>query len=191
MRAALPPDGEHLYLPLPVQAVPRVSGELSGQELEFTGTYARAELLDIPEDAQPHSTVCHWLMYAPFGSPGWQQYVLVGLSLAEVPGVPSAVKSFPEATHEIMVLALDPRDGPYTRESMRGYARTGDLPYLTPGNVSWQFTGTDDETQKLCALAARAVVMGILSPEPPLSGMKHFWHSELDSTLRHVRGEPH
>jgi hypothetical protein len=134
-----------------------------------------------------------YLIDAPAYHPAWTQYVMSVVTLRDEPGVEPAVRKFPEATHEILVLALNPETGPQTVETMIGHCRTGRLPFLRPVNIAEQIEATDDEAEAVAWLAARAVVHGHLSPEPPFGyeSLRAQWHAACTKTLAHLRGEPH
>jgi hypothetical protein len=109
-----------------------------------------------------------------------------------VPGFPPPRRQFPGATHELIVVALDPRHGPYTAGNLARF-HDGSLPYLTPGNIAHQMEGTDDDARTLAAYAAWGVTVGALLPEtsdaPSL--IRGEWKSSLVKTLAHIRGEAH
>jgi hypothetical protein len=160
----------------------------------YRGPYGTAvELsLDGPRAGQ---TVCHWLLTAPAFHPLWSQYVLCCVRLDDVPGFPPPHRKFPGATHEFIVVALDPTHGPYDVAKMAGYAeRGGGLPFLTPVNIAEQFTATDYEMRQVCALAASAVVMhAALNPETgdAPTRIREEWLASITKTLAHMRGEVH
>lgn len=163
--------------------------ELTGHETSFDGPYGRAEQVPLPDIAEAAETVCTWLLTAPHASPAWSQYMLGVVRLRDnIPGFPPPNLHFPGATHELDVVALDPRRGTQTAATMQGHQRDGTLPYLTPVNVIHQLEGSDSEALRLAAYAARAVVHGHLTPEPDGPSQ---WKASLVKTLAHIRGEVH
>lgn len=143
---------------------------------------------DIPQAAQ---TVCRWLLNAPPYHPLWSQYQLVVVRLdSGVPGFPEPHLKFEGASHELIVVALDP-EHPVTPDDLA--QRDYRLRFLNPVNIAHQFTATDDEMRELAYLAARAVVDGVLNPETADAPdrIRHAWLTSLVKTLAHIRGEEH
>lgn len=161
----------------------------------ITGPHGTAEPVAMPEDCDKPQMQCHvctYLITAPGWTPAWDQYVLSVITLADFPGLPPATRQFMDATHELLVMALNP-DEKQTVETMRQHAYDGKLPYLQPVNVAEQFIATDDEMGRLAWLLSHAVVNGALPPEPVLGyeSHRHQWLTVATKTLAHLRGEPH
>jgi hypothetical protein len=154
------------------------------------GRYGEAVPLKVP--ASSPATLLWWLITAPPYHPLWSQYVLSVVTLDEQPGVPAPVLQFPGATHELIVMALNPGDPPrrHTAEDLESLAGWG---YLTPINVAHQFTATDDEMRQLAELACVGVVNGALNPETAdaPSRVREAWLTACVKTLAHIRGEEH
>jgi hypothetical protein len=151
----------------------------------------RLAIPDVPRAAQ---TVDMWLITAPVFHPLWSQYHMACVRLDDdVPGFPPPVRQFDGATHEFLIVALNPEFGPFDEASMAEYGRSGRLPLLTPINVAHQFTASDDEMREVCSLAARAVVNGYLNPETADAPdrIREDWLASIVKTLAHIRGEPH
>src|SRR5690242_4319793 len=53
-----------------------------------------------------------WLVLAPGAHPVWRWYIVTGCSLRDVPGVPPAKKRTEASTHELSIIALNPRYTP-------------------------------------------------------------------------------
>lgn len=151
-------------------------------EAQPSGTAARAA-----------STVASWLITSHHVHPAWTQWVLYAVHLRPIEGVYAPTVHFPDATHEIGILALHP-DTPVTVEDM---GRPGwRMRYLLPVNLALQFIGTDDEMRCVVALMAWSVSVGDHSPEPPGSGgadsdWGRGWLTSITKTLAHSRGEAH
>lgn len=156
-----------------------------------TGPYGKAELIPIPDNPRSAQTTCWWLITAPTFHPLWSQYCLLVVRLDDdVPDFPPPKRQFAGATHELLVMALEPKgDSPYTVESMY----PGPLPYLEPINIVEQFTATDNEMRELAHYMAWGVVVGALNPEtsdaPTM--IRESWLGSLVRTLAHIRGETH
>jgi len=159
---------------------------------EHSGIYGTAVKMDVPDIPEMAETVCHWLITAPAYHPAWSQYLLVVVRLRDLPGWPEPYLQFPGATHELIVITLDPDHGPYTADLPQKYA-TGGLPHLTPINVAEQIEGTDAEAEELASLGAWAIVTGRLEPESS-NGPERIragWKASMVKTLAHIRGEEH
>lgn len=149
------------------------------------GPYGHAEHLEVPSTAP--ATLLWWLITAPAYHPLWSQYVLAVVTLEDRPGMPPATLQFPGATHELIVLAVDPGNPPTRANDGQGF------PYLTPVNIAHQFTATDDEMRELAELACAGVVNGLLNPETAdaPTRIREEWLSSCVRTLAHMRGEEH
>lgn len=160
----------------------------------FDGPYGSAERLAVPDTEAAAETVCHWLLRAPQAHPLWAQYMMTCVRLRDLPGWPPPHRQFPEATHELFVVALNPEHGPYDAAKVAGYAEQGGgLPFLTPVNIAEQFTAADGEMTALAAWAAWGVTVGALWPETADAPAKirRLWSTSLAKTLAHIRGKPH
>lgn len=164
---------------------------------QIHGPAGVAEKLIIPPGPHADMTVAHYLITAQGQAP-WDQYLLAAIRLTEAEGWPAPVLQFDGATHEIMMLALDPDKGPYAPGDMEtrfgpGAPEDGKLPVLIPINVAVQFTATDGEMETLLQYAALGVVKGRLPAEPMFGQQSHHdqWLGTLVKTLAHMRGEEH
>ena len=164
----------------------------------WSGAYGSAQELPVPDNAEASETVCHWLITAPAYHPLWSQYVLAVVRLRDIDGRPPIHWQFTGATHEYLLVALDPGKGRQDAATMAAFGNPaspefGHLPRLTPTNLAIQFEGTDDEMRELASLGARSVVEGLLDPETA-NGPERIraqWKSSLVKTLAHIRGEVH
>lgn len=152
----------------------------------FEGPAGKAEQITyrLDEDDRPDqaATLASYFLTCPKQSPAWDSYLLSVIHLRDIEGVKPAHKRFPEATHEVLLMALDPdsNPGPLNLESFSHY--------LTPINLTQQVQLNDDEEAKdVLRMAARAVVDGRLWAEPPLSGQTEPWATVLKHTAEHFR----
>lgn len=140
------------------------------------------EEVDTPDHA---ATVGLWFLDCPGQSPVWSHYVLAIIHLRDIPGVRPATVDIPHATHEVMLVALDPALSPTPLD-------TSSWRHLRPTNVVEQVQLPDDSAAAaLLGDAAQAVVDGTLPAEPPLSGAVEPWRTALIRAAAHWRGEPH
>lgn len=160
-----------------------------------TGPNGTAVQLKInPRLSGAETTVAWWLLTGSW-HPVWPQFILSVVHLRPVEGAPPAKLHFPGATHELLVVALNPGDPPkiHSRKILekRGLAGVGG--YLTPIDVCHQFTAVDAEMYELAALCAQACVDGLLNPsvDDARERLREQWLSTCVKTLAHMRGEEH
>lgn len=153
-----------------------------------TGPHGTALRIAIPAIPSAAQTVDYWVLTAPGWASAWDQYLLGVVRLDDdVPGFPPPRRDFDGATHEQMVVALNPEFGPYDTDRIARYFGDPPVPFLTPINHINQFIGTDDEMRQLCWYAAWGVVNAHLNPEEGQDD----WLTSMTKTLAHVRGEVH
>lgn len=166
--------------------------------LTCSGPYGVSERVPLPSSAHNADlTTCLYLITAPLYHPAWSQYVLSVVDLVtEKPGMPPANLHFPGATHELLVMAIDPskRDGRFSPITLIEYFTSGQRGlYLSPVNIGHQFAATEEEMTNLAWLCGRAVILGQLNPEtgdaPEL--IRESWLAACVQTLAHQRGEVH
>jgi hypothetical protein len=150
-----------------------------------TGPYGTARRIP-PANYRAHKPagVDGWIITAPYWHPFWSQYMLAVVSLADIPGQPDAVRHYPDATHELHVVALNPDHGPYDAALI---GPPGTIHFLTPVNVVEQITTTHDQARRLTELCARAVVDGLLTPETgdAPDRIRAAWRTAIHQTLDH------
>ncbi|AYF32180.1 hypothetical protein CSH63_33030 [Micromonospora tulbaghiae] len=154
--------------------------------LTVDGPCGRATRLDIPDRPDAAQTTDWWLITAPGYHTIWSQYGLLCVRLDDdVPGFPPPKRQFPQATHELLVLTLDPTLGVHTPDSVIA----GGLRYLSQPNIVEQYTAGDNEMRELCEVAVHAVVHGQLNPETANdpSRIRGQWHEALRRALAGIR----
>lgn len=158
------------------------------------GPHGWADEMEVGEPEGPE-VLCQHLINAPVWHPMWSQYALVVVRLRDgIPGMPPPDRKFPGATHEMIVMALNPERGSFgTGAEFLDFMRASGIPYLTPINIAEQFQAADDEIRHITKLAARAVISGFLNPEtagaPEI--VREQWLTSMTKTLAHIRGEAH
>lgn len=161
----------------------------------FIGPRGQAQRLAInPEHSGAATTVSWWLLTGTW-HPLWAQFVLSVVRLTDIPGFPPATLAFPSATHELVVVALNPGNPPrqhHPRDLERGgFSACGG--WLEPVDVAHQFTANDDEMTQLAELCAQACVDGLLNPstDDARTYYREQWLTSCLRTLAHIRGEEH
>lgn len=131
------------------------------------------------------ATLDSWFLTCPGQSVAWDKYALHIIHLRPIPGSPPAHVRVPGATHEVMLLALDPYRQP--RPDSPATWRP-----LQPINLQEQIElPSDTDAVELLSECADAVVDGRLWAEAPLAGQVEPWRSTLIQTSAHIRGERH
>lgn len=158
------------------------------------GPYGAAEPVPVPAIPLAAETVCTWLITSPIWHPLWSQYTLCVVRLRDgVPGFPPPIRKFAGATHELLVVALNPEQGTQTVASVDAHQFDGRLPFLTPVNIAEQYIATDPEMLDLASLCAQGVTHGALCPETADAPerIRGSWLIATTKTLAHIRGEAH
>lgn len=141
-----------------------------------------------------NTTVTWWLLTGDW-HPIWPQFVISVVTLADQPGRPPAKLHFPGATHELVVMALNPGEPPVRHSPLTltsgGIRAVGG--WLEPVDVVHQFTATDAEMTQLADLCAWGCVVGGLTPstDDAREVLREHWLQACVKTLAHIRGEEH
>jgi hypothetical protein len=157
---------------------------------EMVGKYGRADLVPRENFPDAPAQLVSWIVTAPGWHPLWSQYMIAVVSLADFPDCEPAKLQYPEATHELMVIALNPDHGPYRAET----TTTGNpVRYLLPYNIIEQFTTTDERAVEICHGLTHAVVDGVLCPEmiESSSRVRDSWTQAISRTLDHYIDPSH
>lgn len=89
-------------------------------------------------DPTPTGVGC-WFVYAPWMHPGWSWYLAAMCHLRPVAGMREPRRQFPDATHEVIVAALNPRAGVFLERTEP----------LRPFNICQQFDAANDAHARL------------------------------------------
>lgn len=123
-----------------------------------------------------------WFLDCPGQSPAWRHYLLSIAHLRPIEGVKPARIFREGATHEVMLLALDPEANPAPCDE-------GSWKWLSPTNYAGQIIlPSDRDARRVIGILARATADGLLWAEPPLSGQKEPWESQLRQLEDHAAG---
>lgn len=161
------------------------------------GPHGTAVELDINTDLPGADTTVTWWLLTGTWHPLWPQFVISVVNLRDLPDRPPAKLHFPGATHELLVVALNPGDQRTPTRHNPATLTAGGLRavggFLQPVDAVHQFTATDKEMTELADLAARACVDGILTPstDDARTRLREAWLSACVRTLAHIRGEEH
>jgi hypothetical protein len=129
------------------------------------------------------ATLGMWFLDCPGQSPAWRHYHLAIIHLRPIDGVKPAHISRQGATHEVMLFALDPAKNPVP-DNVETWS------WLRPTNFIGQLElPSDEDAKRVVGILARAVVGGILWAEPPLSGQREPWESQLRQLEAHAAGK--
>lgn len=136
-------------------------------EPDIEGSFARAwktrlPPLDVRRTINPDdSTVSQWLIECPRAHPLWHSYGICFIHLRALPGRPLPKINAKDATHEVMLLAMDP-DKPRAQIIEPGYP----IHYLTPFNFAGQFQApSDGAVERLAEFTVREITTGALNPD--------------------------
>lgn len=106
------------------------------------------------------SDVAQWIIEASWAHPLWHSYWLVLTHLRPIEGVPEAKLYLPDATHEIVLFAMN-ADHP-----RQAAIETGNVQRLEPANFAAQFVENNDEVaaQRIQTVVSM-ICNGHLSPD--------------------------
>jgi hypothetical protein len=127
------------------------------------------------------ATLAMWLINARGYHPFWSWWTVSAVHLRPIEGVKLAHKQYPHAEYEIMIFAIDPRNGyvPDPDKALDGY------PFLQPVDLVHQFHGiSDSEVVNLVQRCIWAIRDGFMSPDQDFS---HQWKILIDNTIEHKR----
>lgn len=110
------------------------------------------------EDRPPAElTVSSWVVYAPCAHPLWAYYWIGCVSLRSIPNAAPPLILIPNATHEVMVYALNPDIDPAIDDGPQ---------MLLPANFHGQFIeACDEDAAARVQASVKEVVAGLLSPD--------------------------
>lgn len=159
---------------------------------DIVGTHGRAwqiPLSDVGRRGRPDAdgTVIGWLLHAPQAHMLWTYYAVAVIHLRAIEGVKPPVIRLLGATHEMMIVSLNPEKRLPDLEAVgRGEAS---FAFLTPIDVVEQFAVRDDaEAAQLGELAIRVCVNGIASPD---QDWRSWWKRAIAETASHFRSGRH
>ncbi len=138
-----------------------------------------------PDGPPKELTVASYIVQAAWAHPLWSNYATACVSLHDIEGVPPARILLEGATHEVLVVALDPSKEVYLDEYYS---------VLTPLNFAGQFKAVDDAEAKQRTLnAVLEVLNGTLSPDTDFISqwVQRFSGANLRKAYEEVSHEGH
>lgn len=118
-------------------------------------------------------------------------YLLSGVHLRDVPGVPEARRELPHFTHELVLWTIDPKH--------QGYMDALPWPTLQPHSISVQYEcDNDDQAMEVLQQMAWGMVNGLVPADPQayvpalramrtIGQLRTAWTDAVRSTAEHCR----
>lgn len=131
------------------------------------------------------ATLSSWFLNMPGAHPFWSWWLLSSIHLRPIEGCRPPVIRTPGASHEFLIIALNPKfPSPNVDQDV-----PETLHYLTPFDLEHQVVGIDDAQAKhITMLMVRACVDGRMSPD---QDFRSRWQAMLNTTAEHYRTGRH
>lgn len=161
------------------------------QRPDLKGIAGRAWIIakpDPPTSPDHAATLEMYLLDVPGAHAFWHRWALYVIHLRELPGqTRPAHITLPGATHELMIVSIDPDWSPDFAKRSLGFE--DGVPFLTPPDVVQQFIVRDDaDARQLAGLCVRCIVDGRLSPD---QDWRRVWAGTIATTAAHIREGRH
>lgn len=151
------------------------------REPDIGGSGFRAWAVKVPPS---HPNLALWLCHHPGVHAVWSWWIVGAVHLREVPGMPPAKKRYPEAEHELMVVALEPGRPVPDPDAWPDTVRL-----LRPLELVYQCHGLADATVgRIVELMVRECAAGRMALDSDWRGR---WEQMLDATVDHYRKGVH
>jgi hypothetical protein len=138
----------------------------------------RAWKIPPPKSDKAHGTVAAWVVHAPHSNLMWSWYFVGTVHLRGVEGLEEPHLHFPGATHEIVIMALNPE---YPLPEVGNWKNAQ---FLWPPDLTHQFiVSRDEEAQELTDLVVEQIVRGKSCD----SDHRTYWIAAVDATAEHFR----
>lgn len=151
------------------------------------GSAWRTRQLPMGQRTKPDhdATVGVFVVRVPGAHILWDHWLVSMIHLRDITGVPPAHRTFPSATHEFMILALDPGEPlPSLDVTADWHPRT-----LRPVDVLEQLELADDVVaDEVLELAVQAITAGSISPD---QDFRTAWKEALVLTQKHYAQGKH
>lgn len=156
--------------------------DMTGKQGPFNRTPTQAWKCPIDpkrQDGSLHATICHWIVKGGFHS-FWNTWQITVVHLRDLPGLPPAQKEFLDATHEFMIVALDPGKDVKTMINYDPDKLPYPTPMLQPIDVAVQFhCHSDAQAADIGDIAAKAIMAGYASPD---CDYRDWWNKTIPAT---------
>lgn len=127
------------------------------------------------------AVVAKWIIYRPGAHAFWSYWLVSAITLQDLPNIPPAKIVVPGATHEIIVMSMNPDFEP-NPDSLE------DFHLLDPSDLIHQLAGLSDvDASRVVELYVKTVITGGASPD---SDFRSWWKPILDKTAEHFRENP-
>lgn len=155
-----------------------VREQYENEPTDFPDVKSVGEAWKIETDT-PHPANCGaYLVKTPgYGHPLWWYYQVHCIHLRDVPGEEPAKIRMKGATHEIMFIALNPKDA---LPPIKGW---GNASWLFPIDIEHQFAVRNDQQAKKLL---NSVVKHICEGHSPDQGYREYWSQVIDNTAEHL-----
>lgn len=148
----------------------------------------RIRLPPVGQRARPDhdATVDAWIVRVPGAHVCWDHWALTVVHLRSIAGVRAAHRHVPEATHEFLILALNPEKPlPPLDAAHAGFQ----IHWLTPIDVCMQFMARSDAVAaEILELAVTSIVDGHASPD---QDWRPWWTRAIAETAQHFADGAH
>jgi len=144
--------------------------------------------MTIPDLPQCAPVMGHWLVTTVGCHPERTQYIAALMSLADFPGMKTPARSFPEATHEIAILPLDPRAAPQTARSAVNGLAAGTLAWVQGDEIYCQVRAEHEDAAELLPVLVFAIVCQGWNPDisPDPGQLRASWQAAIVRNLVNI-----
>ena len=161
---------------------------LTPPDLQGQGERGRGQAWRIDLDAARRATqikdgsVSAWIVHAPGAHLCWDHYIFSIIHLREVEGMPAPTLRYPDATHEMLIMALDPG---FSLPDPRQFIKCA---YLQPADFIEQCRLPDDAAaDELLETLVILAVDGLISPD---TDYRQVWTAALWQTAKRLNPNP-
>jgi hypothetical protein len=135
----------------------------------------------------------HWLITAPGYNPTRKQWVIAVTTTADLPGFKPCRLDFVGATHEVIIMPLDPDAGEQTPNSLMRRLLVRAVPMLPRDAIYVQVTARENEIHDLAPVLAGAIVRQGWSPDVTSDpgNTRGGWREAIERNLATIRSTPH
>lgn len=158
---------------------------------DFTGKYGKAWRVHMPPVGQRgrpdvDASIDMFIVQRRGAHVLWDHWGVTMIHLRPIEGCRPPHITVPGATHELMIVALNPEKPlPPLNSAAPDFAPA----YLTPIDIAQQFICPDDAfAQHLLELSVDAIIAGYISPD---EDARRDWQASIATTLEHYQDGTH